>query len=360
MNLSGVIVKHKQFGKGLVKWNDEKLVKVAFPHGECMFEYPDAFSCFLTILDAATATAVGEEIAQKKKLAQEILKAEHEKEQQNAKQYSDNRSHRKSNEDNATCNIYEGFSLVGTNCTGLIEDDRKTHFDIKNKNESEYKKIIEKRRIEHLIHFTRIENLQSILKNGLVPLRRQQEMKLSSIRNDSQRIDFMPDCTSCSVEFPNYKLFFKFRNDNENKGAKWVILKLKKDILFSPANLAYYCYTNAASLVPKSSTKTKELLTSAAFESMFRTSLVTRDNTCIQRADLQIEDHYTTDPQAEILIRDIIDKKYISSICFQYPKDKNSCVLEYGYDVLKLFNCEITPELFSPRKDYGFWTKEKK
>ena len=86
------------------------------------------------------------------------------------------------------------------------------------------------------MHFTRIDNLNSILKNGLIPVSIQQKMKIPSARNDEQRIDSKLDCTSCSITFPNYKLFYTFR-EYKFPGSGWVVIVLDKDVLFSPSNI---------------------------------------------------------------------------------------------------------------------------
>jgi hypothetical protein len=115
--------------------------------------------------------------------------------------------------------------------------------------------------------------------------------------------------------FPNYNYFihlekFKF------PGSTWVIIVLDKNVLFSPSNIAYYCQTNAAGVFPRV-TSVKELCTANSFENMFCESIITKESKTIKRADLQVGDCLTTDPQAEILISDIIDPQYIACICFQ-------------------------------------------
>lgn len=45
------------------------------------------------------------------------------------------------------------------------------------------KEIISRRKIECLMHFTRIENLRSILQNGLIPVSLQQKMKIQAMRD---------------------------------------------------------------------------------------------------------------------------------------------------------------------------------
>ena len=218
------------------------------------------------------------------------------------------------------------------------------------------KEIVKRRKIEYLVHFTRIDNLNSILENGLIPVSMQQKMKIPSVHNDEQRIDSKLDCTSCSISFPNYKLFYTFR-EYKFPESSWVVIVLDKDVLFSPSNITYFCQTNAAGVFPRISSA-KELCTATAFENMFCNSLTTKENKVIQRASLQINDCITTDPQAEILISDVIDKKYIGCICFQKQSDIDEYITKYGKGLLSKYDYQVVPGFFDARKDYMFWKKE--
>lgn len=201
-----------------------------------------------------------------------------------------------------------------------------------------------------------MDNLHSILQNGLIPVSMQQKMKIPSTHNDEQRIDSKLNCTSCSVEFSNYKLFYTFR-EYKFPGTRWAVVVLDKDVLFSPSNINYYCHTNAAGIFPRISSA-KELCTANSFDNMFCDCITTRENKLIQRNLLQINDCITTDPQAEILISDIIDTKYIGCICFQNQQDIDDYILKNGSDVLNQYEHQIVHGFFDARSDYNFWKKE--
>lgn len=233
---------------------------------------------------------------------------------------------------------------------------RETLLKIKRDQENKIREILERRKIEYLVHFTRIDNLRSILQNGLIPVSMHQKMRITSVRNDEQRIDSKLDCTSCSVGFPNYKLFYTFR-EYKFPGQTWAIIVLDKEVLFSPSNISYYCHTNAAGVFPRVSS-VKELCTARAFENMFCESLITKENKLIHRASLEISDHITTDPQAEILISDVIDAGYIGCICFQTQRDVDEYTQRNGKGLLAKFDYQIVPDFFDARKDYMFWKKE--
>ncbi|KRQ86502.1 hypothetical protein ABG79_01711 [Caloramator mitchellensis] len=236
----------------------------------------------------------------------------------------------------------------------IFEPD-KSKLIVDNKKEQEkIKEIIERRKIKHLIHFTRIENLSSILENGLMPISILFDKEICYIGNDRNRLDEMLDCISCSVTFPNYKLFFAFRL--KEPSAKWVVIAISKDILFSTNNTAYFCSTNAAALIPKIR---KEIYTKAErLEDMFCDNYTAKNGKIIQRRSLQIDDNYTTDPQAEILISGIIDYKYIDYIYFNNQDDVDYYRKTYDTYLLSKFNYKIDQKYFQPRKDYEFWKKE--
>jgi uncharacterized protein (DUF1330 family) len=218
------------------------------------------------------------------------------------------------------------------------------------------KEIINKRGIRYLVHFTRVENLGSILKNGIIPVNRQSELKIISLNNDPTRSDSKLECTSFSVEFPNYALFYKFR-EYKYSGTRWVVLGVNIDILFSRINTAYFNITNAASSISRAN-HNNEKRTADAFNNMFCDEFNIKDKRNVKRRDLNIGENLTTDPQAEILISEIIDKKYIDWISFQDKQDMERYIQKNGSFLIDKYNRNIRQELFKPRIDNMFWKKE--
>jgi hypothetical protein len=336
MNLRGVSVYHNVFGEGIIKQCDENYLVVSFSQGDKKFVYPDVFENFISVNDTKIAEFIHLEIDKRKrnKLKQQDITNE------NMTEYADSWD-----------NIFD--------LNSIMEDffpKRETLLSIKREQTDKIKEIVKRRKIEYLVHFTRIDNLNSILENGLIPVSMQQKMKIPSVHNDEQRIDSKLDCTSCSISFPNYKLFYTFR-EYKFPESSWVVIVLDKDVLFSPSNITYFCQTNAARVFPRISSA-KELCTATAFENMFCNSLTTKENKVIQRASLQINDCITTDPQAEILISDVIDKKYIGCICFQKQSDIDEYITKYGKGLLSKYDYQVVPGFFDARKDYMFWKKE--
>ena len=117
--------------------------------------------------------------------------------------------------------------------------------EVENKKRSEQiRDFCTERGIETLVHFTRFENLESILNKGLMSRKELEKWDSENqpVFNDSQRLDQCPDSISLSISFPNYKMFFPYRQKNT---AKWAVILLKPDILWEMD--CAFCMDNAAS-----------------------------------------------------------------------------------------------------------------
>ena len=71
--------------------------------------------------------------------------------------------------------------------------------------------FLKQNRIDWLYHFTRVENLPNILKYGLLPRETLEWNGIGSQFNDNYRHDCCLDAVCTSIEFPNYKMFYKYR-----------------------------------------------------------------------------------------------------------------------------------------------------
>ena len=68
--------------------------------------------------------------------------------------------------------------------------------------------ITQARKIPHLVHFTRLENLDSILNHGLLTRAECAARQIASVNTDTQRLDYQ-EAVCVSVSFPNYKMFYR-------------------------------------------------------------------------------------------------------------------------------------------------------
>jgi hypothetical protein len=221
---------------------------------------------------------------------------------------------------------------------------------IETSNQAKYLKeiqaVVRKHNIRRLVHFTSLDNLESILVYGLVPVESHEEEQISAQINDINRLDQRKDLNSLSVSFPNHSLLYRFMHEYPHR--RWVILAISVDILFSNKYDKYFCPSNAAAIMPRVSDYS-QLSTAKAFEDMFKNEHYTWKRKLSNSAGF-ISKSYTTDPQAEIMISGIIDRKYITQVFFRCNDDLKYYYNHYGKDYLDGINVTINPALFQKRK----------
>lgn len=155
--------------------------------------------------------------------------------------------------------------------------------------------------IEYLTHFTNIENLESILTNGIRSVEYMKTHKIEYNNNDEYRFDNQLNLISISLNKINYKMLYKKQMKNKNQINSWVILKLKTSLLDDKKENVYFCEKNAASTEVNSILRKnrKELNTKEAFMNMLNSN----------------------DKQKEILVEETIESYYIESIVVRNIRD---------------------------------------
>ncbi|WP_103762333.1 DarT ssDNA thymidine ADP-ribosyltransferase family protein [Roseovarius confluentis] len=156
--------------------------------------------------------------------------------------------------------------------------------------------------IPFLCHFTRIENLPSILEHGIVPVALCPEHGIKPITNDNARFDRRTQTSSLSVGHPNARMLRKYRQIDPN--SDWVVLAVNVAIALSLDTL--FCPHNAAD-ARVSRLPDADLLANKAFQRMFE-----RPQHYTGRAGL----NQPTDDQAEILIPRVIPPSEIQGVFF--------------------------------------------
>lgn len=215
--------------------------------------------------------------------------------------------------------------------------------------------ILKRRNITRLYHFTKAANLKSIFLWGLCSRqtleRMDKEEKHNFYYNDASRYDGYSNSVSVSIEFPNYRMFYRLRQNNSY--VIWAVLEIDADILCKSD--CVFCTENASK---KSVKRTKDL------EELFSESFYYHDG-WHSRNELHIEDRYPTNPQAEVLVLD--DSKLLSFSHDRYlpviPHEDIKCVwFATETDKNKYMSCVpfkvkvgVNPKLFSYREDYEFW-----
>lgn len=209
----------------------------------------------------------------------------------------------------------------------------------------EIKDFCEAQGIQNIMHFTRAENIESILKHGLVP-RDQIESNLMHYLpkfNDQQRLDGIRNAVCLSIGFPNYKMFYKYRM---KCSGDWGILLVQSAVLYELE--CVFCFENAASHnvkdIPLSERRTFE-----ALKNLFS------DLPGVSRDSLKLPPTYTTNPQAEVLVLESIPPSFISEIHFI-----NSASYEtWQNKIPEIANFVVNPSspLFNARQDWFHWSK---
>lgn len=221
---------------------------------------------------------------------------------------------------------------------------------------TQIKQFCVERGIQTLAHFTRIENLGSILREGLLSRERLDIQGISCHINDVDRIDGHKDRICLSLSFPNYKMFFSIREKkratDEVHDSQWVVLILDAELLWELD--CAFCQENASSNrvrhIPLEDRKHLDKLR-ALFADEF-----CYDTREIRRQSLDIPDNYPTNPQAEILVFDRISSRYIREIVFfESPAMRQ---WERGNVGNYTQKCRDDRKYFYPRRDHEVWSRD--
>jgi ssDNA thymidine ADP-ribosyltransferase, DarT len=194
------------------------------------------------------------------------------------------------------------------------------------------------RKIQLLLHFTRLENLDSILANGLYTKGECNARRIIPVTNDAYRLDYT-EAICLSVSFPNYKLFYPLRVNNPE--AKWAVVALKASVLWEK-NCAF-CRENAAKSAV-ASIPIEQRKSVAALRAMFD------DFENKPRASLNLPTHMPTNPQAEILVFSHIEPNYIIGVAFNDIK-----LMKRYSSSNSLYRFKNIPKFFNARQDYAHW-----
>ena len=167
---------------------------------------------------------------------------------------------------------------------------------------------IKLRGIKWFVHFTQVENLESILENGLLTRDELARRRIDARVSDDQRLEQLgtadANAVCLSTMFPNYSMFYKKRIEDSN--VRWCVLLLDANAV---AGLdAWYYPTNAASAFSRDRGGSGY----DAFMAMFA-------DECdgVRRSDLGIPDFFTTSPQAEVQVRECIPAECITRVVLE-------------------------------------------
>jgi len=204
--------------------------------------------------------------------------------------------------------------------------------------------------VKRLCHFTRLENLKSIVRNGIIPRAKLQKSG-SVLFNDDYRLDQFLEASSFSISFPNYRLFYHYRNQ-KFPNTKWAVIEVLPELMWTQKSL--FSLSNAASSTSRQ-VDPRQRATPVAFESMFADFKEEKDGKSftVKRQSLNIPPYYTTNPQAEVLVFGKVSPRLISKIFFETTNDRDWVQVHCQPPThVKL---EVERSLFNYRSDYAAW-----
>lgn len=193
------------------------------------------------------------------------------------------------------------------------------------------------RGINYLVHFTNVENLPNIAAHGLMTRDNLDEKSFDYEYNDYQRIDGLKNSISLTFTFPNYRMFWRYRQSFEN----YAVILLDAYKILSELPCAFHA-TNAANNSERHR-KLAERTTFDSFNKMFY-------NPSDGRANRNLDDNEPTDPQAEVLCLADIPLKYFSKIVFEYGN-----LAEENQKLFPNVPCVVDRDYFAPRHDWAHW-----
>ena len=93
----------------------------------------------------------------------------------------------------------------------------------------ERSEILKERNIKKIVHFTKVENLESIFENGILSVNRLNDSSIAYSPSDPFRLDDKLNMISTSISFPNYKMFYSKRM--ENTDIDWAVITIDPKLI---------------------------------------------------------------------------------------------------------------------------------
>lgn len=193
------------------------------------------------------------------------------------------------------------------------------------------------RNIQHLMHFTRIENVDSILQHGLIS---HAHLNGRGIINDPERWDRRTQATCLSISHPNYRMFYKLRREHPN--TQWAVLLLSPSIIWE-LHCGFTRLNAADALMARLGDE--DIRGPEAFNQLFIDDA--------HRRQWHLATHEPTNPQAEVLCFETIAPSYIMGIQTDLPSNRPFVDVN-----ARPIPSSLNTALFRPRHDYAAWQNQ--
>jgi hypothetical protein len=210
----------------------------------------------------------------------------------------------------------------------ILENDID-HFElVKSANEKRLRESVQIRShvllkvIGPIIHYTPIENIPSIIENGIVSVSESKVKDLKVVKNDSQRLDNLLNWISTSIMHPNYAYMHSIKARDPYK--QFAIVELDPKLLWTHDWIAFP--TNAAAKESQSLllNDPNRLMGLNGLINLFKDG-ISRDRlnpAKISRLNYSLSDNEPTDPQAEVMFFREIPSHFIKRVHFEVDKDQ--------------------------------------
>jgi hypothetical protein len=166
------------------------------------------------------------------------------------------------------------------------------------KYQSEIRTEAQARGITHLLHFTPLENLASILEIGMVSQKALAEDAADGIITDRQRWDGYPDHICFSVHGINDEMFQLKKRDHPN----WAMIAVDISVIWEQS--CRFCWRNAATNEIR---HTRGFIGGPwAFLKMFDDEPMSVTDPRSRRQVLELKECWPTDHQAEVQVKDTV------------------------------------------------------
>jgi hypothetical protein len=216
--------------------------------------------------------------------------------------------------------------------------------------------VIKERCIKQLVHFTWYSNLPSIMERGLLPRDQAERLSPRPTFADDKRLDRRPSALSLSITEPNTVMLNAKCSSAPTELRKWVILAIQPSVLYThdcsffPRNAACKEYDLGESRFDR--LEPHEVIfakadwrcgrhAAAALGGMFADEVGEGS-----RGGLGLEPNQTTDPQAEVMVRDAIAPELIMRVIVY-----NDRVAEWVRGFSGDLQVEVSPSAYARRRD---------
>ncbi len=213
--------------------------------------------------------------------------------------------------------------------------------------------FISKRELR-LFHFTNQMNITGIAEHGLVP---RTHPKFESLVPEPKITDTtraVHGGTCFSVGWPNFAMMAYKKLNLLKEGETFVILEIDSRILLEKNWFAFPTNSSGKEIARAVRARPGQFSASGALQIMFEDCAKTTKGTWVNRSELGLTEDLPTDPQAEIVFEETIERHWINTVFVEMQHQLNQ-VETLRPDLLSKLEFVYAPEMFKPRVDNAFW-----